>query len=89
MDHQTLQERGAGPRPEPISPAPERAAPNYARAAWSEDYVAWFVSQAKVDGGLPPDVSPTHLFEVEFAYCMLDPQRYERETQQELRGILH
>lgn len=90
MDTQPIRERGSGPHQQPRSPAPSRDAPDYVRAAWSEAYVAWYVSQLEIEGALPPDVSPTHLYEVEFATAMLDPQRYERDTQQELHSqVLH
>jgi hypothetical protein len=85
MDAQLLQQTPERTRQMPRSPAPSRGAPHYARAAWTEDYVAWFISQTPQEGPLPPDISPTHRYEVEFAYCMLDPQRYQRETQEELR----
>lgn len=90
MDAHDIRARSIGSRQQTRSPAPTRGAAHYARAAWSEDYVAWFVSQIEMEGPLPPDVSPTHLYEVEFASAMLDPQRYERESQQELRPrVLH
>jgi hypothetical protein len=69
----------------PRSPAPARTAPHETRAAWAEKYVAWFITQAPQDGPLPEGILPTHRYEVEFAYCMLDPERYYRETQEELR----
>jgi hypothetical protein len=89
MDAQLLdqQKRADGERA-PLRPqgsAPHRKAPVQERAAWSERYVAWFIAHTPQDGPLPPDISPTHRYQVEFAYCMLDPQRYERETQEELR----
>ena len=68
----------------PTDPAPPRTAAQEERARWSERYVAWFIAQTPQTGPLPPDISPTHRYEVEFAYCMLDPRRYERETQAEL-----
>jgi hypothetical protein len=90
MDAQPTRARNTDPRQQPRSPAPSRSSPHYARAAWSEMYVAWYVSQVSQEGPLPPDVLATHLYEVEYAYCMQDPQRYERETQQELRApVLH
>jgi hypothetical protein len=78
-------DRAARSHEQPHDPAPHRSAPQEERAVWSEPYVAWFISQTPQSGPLPPDISPTHRYEVEFAYCMLDPQRYERETQQELQ----
>jgi hypothetical protein len=76
-------ERAARIPERPHEAPPHRTASSEDRAAWSERYVAWFISQTP-GGPLPPDISPTHRYEVEFAYCMLDPQRYQRETQQEL-----
>jgi len=67
----------------PSEPAPSRRASIEERAEWSQRYVSWFIAQTPT-GPLPADLSPTHRYEVEFEYCMLDPQRYERETQQEL-----
>lgn len=69
----------------PRSPVPSRTAPDFARALWSEDYVAWYIQQTPQDDPMPDGISPTHRYEVEFDYCMLDPQRYWRETQEELR----
>jgi len=68
----------------PASPAPSASASYEERAEWSEQYVAWFIALTPQEEPLPPDVSPTHRYEVEFSYCVLDPQRYERETQAEL-----
>lgn len=85
MHVHSSQERASATRQRPTSRAPSRTAPDYIRAAWAEDYVAWFISQTPQEGPLPPDISPTRRYEVEFAYCMLDPQRYERETQEELQ----
>jgi hypothetical protein len=89
MDPQLLeQQHRAGPALTPQRPQgtpPHRTASIQERAAWSERYVAWFIAQTPQDGPLPPDIPPTHRYEVEFAYCMLDPQRYERETLEELR----
>jgi hypothetical protein len=76
-------ERAARDVARPSERAPHRTASAEDRAEWSERYVAWFIAQTP-GGPLPADISPTHRYEVEFAYCMLDPQRYERETQQEL-----
>lgn len=94
MDVQPLeQQHRAGPAqlpPRPQGSPPHRTASIQERAAWSERYVAWFIAQAPQDGPLPADIPRTHRYEVEFAYCMLDPQRYERETLEELkRPILH
>ncbi len=89
MDASVLTERQQGqkhPAPQrPREPAPHRSAPTEERAEWSERYVAWFIAQTPQEGPLPPDISPTRRYEVEYAYCMLDPQRYERETQEEMR----
>ena len=69
----------------PASSAPSADAPYDVRAAWSQDYVAWFIEQMPQDGALPPDVRDTHRFEIEFATCVSDPRAYERQTLAELR----
>lgn len=69
----------------PASSAPSADAPYDVRAAWSQDYVAWFIAQTPQDGALPPDVRATHRFEIEFETCVNDPQTYERQTLGELR----
>ncbi|WP_395647827.1 hypothetical protein [Terricaulis sp.] len=68
----------------PIADAPPKTAPYAERAEWSERYVRWFLGQVETNGVLPKDVLPTHLYQVEFQYCVLDPQLYEQQTQQEL-----
>lgn len=44
-----------------------------------------------VDGPARADVGPTHLYQVEFYSCLLDPQLYEQQTQEELvvAAVLH
>lgn len=80
------QQRAKQPAPQrPREPAPHRSATVEERAEWTERYVAWFIAQTPQEGPLPPDISPTRRYQVEFAYCMLDPQRYERQTQEEMR----
>ena len=69
----------------PLSSAPGATAPYDVRAAWSRDYVAWFIMQMPQDGSLPADVRDTHRFEIEFQACVPDPQAYERQTLAELR----
>lgn len=83
LDKERAARAERSPQP-PHDPPPHRSASQEERAEWSERYVAWFIAQTPQSGPLPPDISPTHRYEVEFAYCMLDPQRYERETKQEL-----
>lgn len=85
MDAQLLREPQRPAPQRPHDPAPSRKASAEARAEWTESYVAWFIAQTPQEGPLPADIAPTRRYEVEFAYCMLDPQRYERETQAELR----
>lgn len=68
----------------PIDYAPPKTASYEERADWSERYVRWFLGQVETEGTLPKDAMPTHLFQVEFNYCMLDPQLYEEQTQKEL-----
>lgn len=65
--------------PPTVAP-PAATAPVAQRQAWCEQYVAWFVTNTPHPAPLPPDVRPTHLFEIEFNSCKLDPQTYERET---------
>src|SRR5689334_11226876 len=72
-------------RVRPVSAAPSAGAPYDVRAAWSRDYVGWFIAQLPSQGALPADVRDTHLFEIEFEICVQDPRAYERETQAELR----
>ncbi len=69
----------------PAASAPSAEAPYDLRAAWSSDYVAWFIAQTPQDGALPPDARDTHRFEIEFTTCVSDPQAYERQTMAELR----
>jgi len=69
----------------PEEPAPAANASLEVRTEWSERYVAWFIAQTPDDAPLPADVSPTHRYEVELAYCKQDPQRYERETLAEIQ----
>jgi len=69
----------------PASSAPSADAPYDVRAAWSRDYVAWYIEQTPQAGALPPDVRNTHRFEIEFETCVPDPQAYERQTLEELR----
>ncbi len=69
----------------PASSAPSADAPYDVRAAWSSDYVSWFIAQMPQQGALPPDVRDTHRFEIEFEACVADPAAYERQTLAELR----
>jgi hypothetical protein len=69
----------------PLTSAPSATAPYEVRAAWSRDYVAWFIMQTPQDGALPSGVRSTHRFEIEFEACVPDPQLYERQTLAELR----
>ena len=68
----------------PIAPAPQRTAPYEERADWSERYVRWYLGQMETEGALPADVQPTHLYQVEFNACVLDPELYEQQTQADL-----
>lgn len=68
----------------PIDYAPPKTASFEERADWSERYVRWYLGQIETQGALPSDVQPTHLYQVEFQSCVLDPQLYEQQTQQEL-----
>ena len=65
------------------SGTPPASASADARATWCERYVPSVVAAASAD--LPPDVRPTHLMEVEFNSCTLDPQEYARQTAAERR----
>jgi len=69
----------------PLASAPSATAPYDVRAAWSRDYVTWFIVQRPQDGSLPPDVRDTHRFEIEFQACVGDPKTYEQQTLEELR----
>jgi hypothetical protein len=69
----------------PASSAPSADAPYDVRAAWSTDYISWFIAQMPQQGALPADVRDTHRFEIEFQACVSDPQAYERQTLAELR----
>ena len=69
----------------PASSAPSADEPNDVRAAWSTDYVTWFITQTPQQGALPADARDTHRFEIEFQTCVSDPQAYERQTLAELR----
>lgn len=68
----------------PLDPAPPRSAPYEVRAEWSERYVAWLIWRTPVEGPLPKDVGATHRYEIEFSSCVMDPQTYERQTQDEV-----
>ncbi len=70
----------------PDDPAPPASAPYDERADWSAAYVTWFIAHTPQTHDLPDDVSPTHRYQVEFNYAVLDPQRYVRETQHELES---
>lgn len=71
----------------PMDPAPPRFASYEERAEWSERYVAWYLAHAPLSGSLPPDVDASYRYQVEFTSCVLDPQLYERQTQQELTPV--
>lgn len=74
-----------GPVAAPSFRSPPSAAADYAdRAAWSERYVAWFISQTGGYGRPPADVRLTHRYEIEFQSCLLDPPRYLEMTRAEL-----
>ena len=68
----------------PFESAPSRSASYFDRADWSARYVSWFLQQIDVDGPVRADVSATHLYQIEFNSCLLDPQLYEQQTQEEL-----
>lgn len=73
-------------------PPPSADADYEERAAWSAHYVAWFIARTGGDTRLPPDVRPSHRYEVEFNSCVLDPEEYVRDTAQEFpvrRRMVH
>ena len=68
----------------PFESAPCKTAPYEERADWSARYVSWYLQRVDADGPARADVSATHIYEVEFNSCVLDPQLYEQQTQREL-----
>lgn len=62
---------------------PTAAAPYEERAEWSARYVSWLMDRTAQEGALPPDVRDTHLYEVEFNSCVIDPQAYVRTITEE------
>lgn len=75
----------------PFESPPSKSASYFDRADWSARYVTWFLQQIDVDGPARADVGPTHLYQVEFYSCLLDPKLYEQQTQGELvtAAVLH
>lgn len=75
----------------PFESAPSKSASYFDRADWSTRYVSWYLGQIEADDPSPADVRSTHLYQVEFNSCLLDPQLYEQQTQQELvsGAVLH
>ena len=73
----------------PVSDPPDASAPYEERAAWSEEYVSWFIDHAPQDGPEPKDARPTHRYEVEFDCSVDDPETYLRDTQHELAHVFH
>lgn len=75
----------------PFESAPSRSASYFDRADWSARYVSWYLQQIDIEGQARADVAATHLYEVEYNSCLLDPQLYERQTQEELSSqtVLH
>ena len=67
-----------------LDDAPAPTASYETRAAWSERYVLWFISQTDEQASWASDIDATHRFEIEFNSCVLDPQTYERQTREEL-----
>lgn len=65
-------------------PPPPADADYEERAERSAHYVAWFIARTGGTTRLPPDVRPTHRYEVEFNACVLDPPAYLRDTAEEL-----
>ena len=70
----------------PFRDPPPADADDEERAAWSELYVMWFIGETGGLGRTPPDVRPSHRYEVEFNACVLDPQAYVRDIREELRA---
>ncbi len=66
--------------------APPASAPITEKRAWCEERVPHVIAEAQTSKeALPDDVRATHLHEVEMNFCVLDPQEYERLTDQELK----
>ena len=75
----------------PFESPPSKSASYFDRADWSARYVSWYLQQIDVEGLERADINATHLYQVEFNSCLLDPQLYEQQTQQELAAdrVLH
>lgn len=63
----------------PDEPAPASTATFEQREDWCRKYASWLVERTPTTDR-PTDVRASHLFEVEFNSCKLDPVAYERET---------
>lgn len=63
----------------PDAPAPASTAAFEQREDWCRKYATWLVERTPA-AERPADVRASHLFEVEFNSCKLDPAAYERET---------
>lgn len=71
----------------PTTPAPAESASVEARQDWCAAYVAWFVSRMPEQRNLPQDAREGHLTEVEYQFCVLDPQDYQRQSLAELERV--
>ncbi len=63
---------------------PPASAPYEERASWCDAYVGWFISQVPAEDPQPKDARPTHRWETEFEYGVVDPEEYFHQTQYEL-----
>lgn len=68
--------------------APPSSAPVEEKYNWCSVRVAGVIAITPIDEStFPEDVRPTHLHEVEMVSCVLDPQEYERATDDVLTRI--
>lgn len=65
--------------------APSADAPYEVRASWARDAVEEVVQSGHRHNArvlLPPDIRPTHFWEIEFQSALTDPQAYARTLPQ-------
>ena len=65
--------------------APAADEPYEVRAAWARDAVEEVVTSAHRHSArvlLPPDIRPTHFWEIEYQSALTDPQAYARTLPQ-------
>ena len=72
-------------------PVPRVSAPYEERARWARQYGGHVVREfgARLPPvELPPDVRPTHLYEIEFQSAVMNPAEYFRQTALWTQGLM-